>query len=255
MDSRLQQFTNAQAGGRWDEVGRLLGSYRRGNSGYMRYTESHRECLTQTLKKYPLIGFDYRIQESPYSSEILFTPSNRRWWTLIGEGTFKTASGLIKQKTFLVAYRDGDEWFFTPPPYDNAPSKISADEVALDRKDDVVLRIPSDAPIEVVDLHVHIDPNSASLRNIEFKFRNKTSKKITAYSFVIDDDRRDGSMSVGTGAEKDWIVPYGDSRIWKESTNLFLYRCQGERPIRLTVEDVTFEDATTWKWNSGIEGK
>jgi hypothetical protein len=247
MEARLQQFTQAQAEGQWDEVARLLGDYRRGWS-YIRYTPAHKECLIRTMKESPMVSFDYRIQESPFSSEIFTTPSNRRWWTLVGEGTFQTASGLSKREIAVVAYRDGEDWFFTPPPLDNVAlsTAVTTQDLAADRKDAVEIRIPSDAPLEVVDLHVHIDAKDLSSRTVEFRFHNKSNKKVTAYSFVLDDEKHDGSISVGTGDKRDAILPQGDSRVWNESHNAFLYWCEGEAKIRITLEDVTFEDGMTW---------
>lgn len=248
MDARLQQFTQAQAQDRWDEVARLLGNYRRGESGYKRYTRTHKECLVQTMKQSPMVAFDYRIREEPFSSEIFSTPANRRWWTLIGDATFQTTSGRVNRKFALVAYRDGDDWFFTPPALDNASlsTAVTAQDLAADRKDKTEIHIPADAPLAIVDLHVHIDPNNLTSRIVEFRFHNKTDQKVTAYSFVIDDEKNNGSTSVGTGAERDAIPPHSDSRIWNQRHTAFLYRCEGEANIRITLEDVTFGDGTTW---------
>lgn len=253
MDEQLQLFLKSQADGRWEVVGRLLGDYRRGYVGYMRYTPAHKQCLLDAMKAAPMFAFDYQIDQSSFSSEIVSTPPNRRWWTMVGEATFQTASGPVKRQSWLLAYQDGDGWFFTPPPVDNAQlSAVTPQELAVDKRDTVKIRIPSDAPLEVVDLRVHIDPKYLTSSDIEFRFRNKTDKRVKAYSFVIDDDllegeEQRGSLSVGTGAERDAIMPYSDSRLWKESYNRFLYRCEGEREIRITLEDVTFEDGTAWE--------
>lgn len=214
----------------------------------MRYTLAHKECLIRTMKESPMVSFDYRIQESPFSSEIMTTPPKRKWWTLMGEGTFQTASGLSRHEIAVVAYRDGDDWFFTPPPLDNAAlsAAVTAQDLAIDRKDAVEIHVPSDAPLEVIDLHVHIDAKDLSSRTVEFRFHNKSEKKVTAYSFVLDDEKHDGAISVGTGDKRDAMLPQGDSRVWNENYNAFLYWCEGEANIRITLEDVTFEDGTTW---------
>jgi hypothetical protein len=248
MDAQLQQFIQAQTEGHWDDVGRLLGKYRRGSS-YMTYTSAHKHCLVEVMKASPMIFFNYQIQESPFSSEILMTPPNRRWWTLVGEAGFRTDSGVSTRQVGLVAYRDGEGWFFTPPPLDNArlSAEVTAQDLTADRKNAVEVHIPSDAPVEVVDLHVHINAQDFAARDVEFRFHNKTDKKITGYSFVLDDEKQDDSISVGTGAEEDAILPHSDSRVWTENHKLFLYRCEGEANIRITVKDVTFADGTTWQ--------
>ena len=53
MDGQLQLFLKSQADGRWEVVGHLLGDYRRGNVGYMRYTPAHRKCLLDAMKAAP----------------------------------------------------------------------------------------------------------------------------------------------------------------------------------------------------------
>jgi len=45
---------------------------------------------------------------------------------------------------------------------------ISREEILKDRKDQVDLLISSDCPLEVVDLHVFVDPKDAKLRDIHF---------------------------------------------------------------------------------------
>ena len=249
MDAALSQFTQAQAQGRWDDVGELLGEYRRGLASYMRYTETHKQCLVASMKEWPMVSFDYRIQESPFSSEILSTPPERRWWTLVGDATFQTASGLITRQTAVIAYRDGKHWYFTPPPFDNAAlgKEVTERELAKDRAGSVEIRIPPDAPLQLSALHVHIDPENLTSRNVEFRFHNTTERQITGYSFALDDVKNNGSISDGTGAERDRIQPRGDSRVWNENYNAFLYRCEGEANIRITLQDVTFEDGTRWK--------
>lgn len=247
MNTQLQAFMRAQVDGRWDDVARLLGRYRRGSS-YIEYTPAHKNCLVETMKTFPMVAFDYQVKESPFSSEILSTPPNRRWWALVGEATFQTSTGLAKRGTVVVAYRNGHNWFFTPPPLDHVLSfRVTAEEIALDRKDEVEIRIPPAAPIGIVDLHVYIDPDDLKSRNVEFRLHNRTRKKIVAYSFMIDDKKQDGGISVGTGAERDAIMPESDSRVWKHSYGAFLYWCEGEGRMRITVEDVTFEDGTTWR--------
>jgi hypothetical protein len=72
LDARLNLFQSAQAEGRWDDVSDLLGDYRRGYfSGYLKFTQSHKTCLVSEMQKFPMVSFDYTIQDSPYSSEIL----------------------------------------------------------------------------------------------------------------------------------------------------------------------------------------
>jgi len=201
------------------------------------------------MKASPMVSFNYRIQEGPFSSELLTTPPNRRWWTLTGDAGFRTASGVKNRQISLVAYRDGESWFFTPPPIDNLllNTEVTAQELAADRASKVEVRIPPDAPIRLVDLHVHIDAKDFAFRNVEFKFYNQTDKKIKGYSFVLADERDDGSISVGAGEERDAIMPLSESRVWNENYAAFLFLCEGEPKIHIEVNYVMFADGTTWE--------
>ena len=249
IDARLQDFMRAQAEGRWNEGESLLGKYRRAPSRYMLFTASHKACLIDVMKASPMVSFNYRIQEGPFSSELLTTPPNRRWWTLTGDAGFRTASGVKNRQISLVAYRDGESWFFTPPPIDNLllNTEVTAQELAADRASKVEVRIPPDAPIRLVDLHVHIDAKDFAFRNVEFKFYNQTDKKIKGYSFVLADERDDGSISVGAGEERDAIMPLSESRVWNENYAAFLFLCEGEPKIHIEVNYVMFADGTTWE--------
>ncbi len=61
-----------------------------------------------------MISFQYTVWDRSFSSEILSTPLEKRWWTLIGEGTFRQDSKEFKKRVSLVAYRDNGDWYFTP---------------------------------------------------------------------------------------------------------------------------------------------
>jgi hypothetical protein len=201
LDARLNLFHNAQAEGRWDEVSDLLGDYRRGYfSGYLKFTQSHKTCLVSEMQKFPMVSFDYTIQDSPFSSEILMTPAGRRWWRLVGEGTFRVGAKSIKQATWLIAYRDRDNWFFSPPTFDGADAiRKRQKEASKDRKDQVDLLTTADCPLEVVELRVLDDPKNPAARDVYFRLRNKTDVTVTRYGYEITDDREGGSISFGTG--------------------------------------------------------
>jgi hypothetical protein len=247
LDARLRSFTQAQASGDWDKVSLLLGQYRRGGS-YMPYAPSHKACLVSQMQQMPMIDFVYEVYDKSFSSEILSTPPERRWWTLVGTGTFVKDSKTVTAKTFLVAYRDQGEWFFTPPPYDNSKGSfsITPEMLETDLKDEVELRVAADSPIEIADLHVFIDKDNYLLRHISFRFRNRTQKRVTRYDFEISDSGKDGSISEGTGAQRDWIDPQGTSREYTEEYVTAFYRCEGERKIYIEIQSAGFEDGTEW---------
>lgn len=247
LDARLKLFLSAQADGRWDYVSDLLGDYRRGYfNGYLKFTPSHKSCLVSEMQKAPMVDFDYKVQEAPFSSEILVTPPGRRWWTLVGEGTFRIGTKAVKQKTWLTAYRDRDDWFFSPPTADGADAvRERRKQAARDTRDQVDL-LTSDSPLEVVELHVMDDPENFAARDIQFRLHNRTNKPITRFGYEISDEREKGSISFGTGAEKDAIEPSGTSHEFRENYVLYQYWCEGEPRIKIKIRYVAFGDGTEW---------
>ena len=248
LDARLSLFLNAQAEGRWDYVSELLGNYRRGYwSGYLRFTTLHKTCLISKMRESPMVNFDYQVQESPFSSEILSTPAGRKWWRLVGEATFKSGSKTVRQKTWLTAYRDHGNWFFSPPDIDDADgTQLSNEELLRNRKDEVEMHDCPDCPLEVVDLSVSIDPKDLKVRNIEFRLHNKTNKAVTQYEYEISDEHDEGSTLFGTGAAKDAIEPNGTSHEFKESHVLSYFGCEGEAKMRIELSGIVFADGTEW---------
>jgi hypothetical protein len=248
LDERLNLFLSAQANGRWDDVSDLLGDYRRGYfSGYLKFTPSHKTCLISEMQKAPMISFDYTIQEDPFSSEIFTTPAARRWWRLVGEGTFRIGTKSVKQKTWLTAYRDRNDWFFSPPTSDGADAVRERQKDPLkDTKDRVDLLSSPDCPLEVVDLHLVDDPKNFTSRDLQFRLHNKTNKPVTRYRYEISDEHEEGSISFGTGAQKDAIEPNGTSHDFHESYVLYQYWCEGEPRIRIKIDHVAFADGTEW---------
>src|SRR5262245_40596121 len=131
LDEGLRRFIEAQANGQWDEVARLLGRFR-GNSrrGFL-YTPAHKECLLSQMRAAPMISF---VKERVmFSTAILSEPTERRWWILEGMAEFKTASGSAKSRILMTAYRDQNEWYFTPPSDDPGWEREHVTEADLAR--------------------------------------------------------------------------------------------------------------------------
>ncbi|WP_321477167.1 hypothetical protein [uncultured Paludibaculum sp.] len=247
LDATLRTFTNAQASGDWDTVARLLGRYRRG-ANYLAFTPSHRACLIQVMKRTPIVSLTYALEYKYISSELDMTPPERRWWTLVGEATFRKNGEDVKSKTSLVAYRDRGSWFFTPPPMDyaDARSHFTAELLKTDLADQVVLLNHPGSPIEVADLRSFVDPENLLSRHVRLRLHNLTRKRIIGYGFNAYDAINSGSMSFGTGAERDWIEPNGYSREFSEDIAVGGYWCEGNQTIKIEIDNVRFEDGTTW---------
>lgn len=251
LDARLQTFTEAQANGDWKTVEDLLGKYRRGGS-YLTYTPSHRACLIEEMKRFPMIGFEYKVQDRFFSDEILTTAPERRWWTLVGDATFRQDGKETKRQMYLVAYRDRGDWYFTPPPIDNAtaashftPAQLAAD---LAQSDKVVLRVADDSPLKVTGLHVFTDSKNVLSRTVKFRLRNTTGKRVTGYTYRISDSTDDGDEIAGLGDQKDWIEPWAESREFDEDDVTGYYWCEGQGNVKTIIEiqNVRFEDGSEW---------
>lgn len=257
LQTRLERFLKAQAEGNWEEVAQMLGKFRRANQ-YLEYSPEHKACFISQMKTMPMVSFDFTVQETPFSSEIFSTPPGRRWWTLIGEASFRKGADTIKRRSSLVAYRDQNDWYFTPPPFDDdawARASLASDELSRDRAGDVELVAPAGFPLGIVGLHVFIDPAHLSSRKVQFRLHNKTDQRISGYAFEISDTKNRGTISVGTGAPRDAIEPGGTSRVWEENPTAYLYWCEGEARMRIVLQDVYFADGTTWSEKHPAETK
>jgi hypothetical protein len=249
LDARLQTFVDAQVNGEWDRVATLLGKYRRGGN-YLLYTPAHRACFVNEMKQFPMIRFNYKVWDKSFSSEILSTPPERRWWTLIGEAIFRKGANEFKKQIQLVAYRDKGDWYFTPPPFDNAnaASHFTPEQLARDLQDKVVARVHPDSPLRFVDVHLFTDKDNVLSRKLQFRLRNTTGKRVTGYSYRISDSLNDGDISSGTGSEKDWIEPWAESHQFSEDDVTEYYWCEGQGEVQtiMEIQNVQFEDGSEW---------
>ena len=245
LDARLASFVEAQRDGDWDLVASMLGRYRRGGTGDHLYTAAHKACLVRQMQASPMVSFT--ITGVAFSTEILEMPVSTRWWYLSGDAVFREGSH-GKQASKVVAYRDNGEWYFTPPNLDDYPMRKETAEtdLATDHVNEVEVERTPDSPLEVLDLHVFIDRTDPSNRNVEFKLRNHTAKKVTA--FVINFYSNAGGS---TGLSKGENIDPGG--VLKESTSLsrYLYFCDGVNKDKLVVDTVIFADGS--EWHSSVE--
>jgi len=58
-------------------------------------------------------------------------------------------------------------------------------DFARDRQDEFEIRNSPSSPIEITDVHVHMDRQFPSLRNIDFRLRNNTVKKVIWLSMAF----------------------------------------------------------------------
>lgn len=239
MDARLYSFVQAQRDGNWDLVVSMLGRYRRGGTGDHLYTPEHKACLISQMQAFPMISFT--VTGVQFSSEILTMPAGKRWWYLFGDAVFGGNSP-GKQSSSVVAYRDKGEWYFTPPNFDDSWAKThtTKSELAADHLNEVEIERTPDSPLDVLDLHVFIDTEYFSLRNVKFKLRNNTTKTVTAFNVTLSTD--DGSSSLSTPR----TIDPGDASEVAMSSSRYVYFCDGVDQDKLVVDSVSFADGSEW---------
>ena len=241
LDSRLTRFTQAQADGKWDEVATLLGRYRMGGVGHHPLTGEAKACLINQMKEIPMISFE--TQSVRASTEILGLPLDKRFWDLIGEAMFKTpATGEHKSQSKVTAYRDKGEWYFSPPNYDSywLKAHLTEADLAVDRADEIEIEDTASSPIEISDVHAFIDKEYRSLLRVTFKLKNRTSKKVSAFSVLF----YDGGGSVEYSAPH--AIEPGGATDEKETVSRWVYFCDGVTRNKFVVDSVSFTDGTEW---------
>lgn len=240
LDARLSTFVQAQNDGKWDLVASMLGRYRRGGTGDHLYTPEHKMCLISQMQAFPMISFT--VTGIRFSTEILSMPSSKRWWYLSGEAVLGGESP-GKQSSYVVAYRDKGEWYFTPPNFDDqwARTHTTEAELAIEHVNEVELQRTPNSPLEVLDLHVFIDRKYLSLRNVKFKLRNHTSKKVIAFDITLYADVK-GSTELSMGQN---IDPGGVFEVTTTSSR-YVYFCEGVNKAKLVVDSVSFADGSEW---------
>ena len=242
LQERLSLFTQAQADGHWDEVAGLLGRYRRGGVGDHLYTPTHKQCLISQIQNSPLVAFSFSFEKVMFSTEILSMPAGSRWWYLPGEGTFRTQSGEMKQQTQLVAYRDNGRWYFTPPNYDSYWEKthITEADFSIDRADEINVENNPKCPLEIRDVHVFMEREFPSLRDVKFTLQNRTAKRVKGFTVRLYEGKGGTSHSAGHEIEPNAAIEE------KMDSSAYAYFCDGIEKKRFVVESVWFADGSEW---------
>lgn len=241
LDSRLTRFTQAQADGKWDEVSTLLGRYRMGGVGHHPLTAEAKACLISQMKEIPMISFE--TQRVVSSTEILGLPLDKRFWDLIGEAMFRTpTTGEHKSQSKVTAYRDNGKWYFSPPNYDDywLKTHLTEADFAVDRPDEIKIEDTASSPLEISDVHAFLDKEYRSLLRVTFKLKNRTSKKVSAFTVRFYDQ----------GGSVEYSAPHaiepGGAIDEKETLSRWVYFCDGVTRNKVVVDSVSFADGTEW---------
>ena len=186
-----------------------------------------------------------------FSTEILGMPLSQKWWFIRGIAEFDKNGAKAERETTITAYRFQDQWFFTPPSYDERwhAEKITEAELNADLSRYLKVNIAPNCPLQLVRLSVRMDPKFRSLRQLGFDLRNKSKKEVEAIGFRIDTPGRTGSTTVGTPFQmypgetvsRPDAVKYGG----------YAYYCEGESERRFTIDWVRFKDGSRWSLKQG----
>ena len=241
LDARLAQFTEAQADGRWDDVAAMLGRYRMGGVGHHLLAPEAKACLVTQMKEIPMISF--KMKDYTFSTEILSLPLDKRSWDLIGEAVFRPARGEQMSQSKVTAYRDKDEWYFSPPDFDSywLKSHLTEADFAIDRADEIEIEDTPTSPLQITDVHAFLDKEYSSLLSVSYELKNRTSKKVSAFTVRFFDAK---------GGSVEYSAPHGiepaGSVEEKESLSRWAYFCDGATQHKFVVVSVSFADGTEW---------
>ena len=99
----------------------------------------------------------------------------------------KTESGEKKGQILFIAYRDKGQWYFVPLNIDSYWEKmhITDAELNADYADEIIIHNSPSGPLEILDLNATLNKDYPSIRNLTFKLRNRSSKKVTGYTLRL----------------------------------------------------------------------
>lgn len=258
LEERFSKFVAAQAGEQWGEMADLLGRCRMGcNPHGSLYTSSYKQCMVSRMQAVRMRAFDYSIQslsacaaegEESSTGTVMRLTAEKLSWYLSGTGTFQTSSEEWTEPAVVVAYRDEGQWYFTPPQWkmQDKWEKVHYTEADFlrDRKDEISVRNSPSSPVQITDVHLYMDRQDPSSRNVTFELQNKTSKKVVAVDMGISIDDDSGAVFFGGGAFQ--IEPKGNLA-GKQDFSAYSDYCEGIWKQTMTVNTVEFADGSRWQ--------
>ena len=245
LESRLSLFISAQAEGDWDTVASMLGKYwgahHNSRAENTLLTPAQKSCVTSQLKKFPILSF--AVKKYSFSTEILSMPVSRRWWLLDGDVVIGSDSGERHRNILLGAYRDGGEWYFTPPSYDLSWDDLSEPAPTRDHSNEIRVVNDKADPLQIVEVHAFLvneisSPISPTPLNVIVKLKNRAGKPITAFRVRL--------FGEGDGTEFSGRINPGGVVQKELRTYRSVAFCKaGKRDLH--VEAVKFADGTHWE--------
>jgi len=198
--------------------------------------------------------FDFSTQNLSTCTAIMELPAGavdrvsaeRLSWHLEGTGEFQTSSETWAQQTQVIAYRHKGQWYFTPPQHTMQDKwervHYTEADFVRDRQEEIeILNSPS-SPIEITDVHVHMDRRFPSLRNIDFRLRNNTVKKVIWLSCALTNASQPGGMYW----QRPYVIKPKGFLAHEVSNAAYGDFCDGVWEQSMVIEEVHFADGSKW---------
>ena len=248
LEERLAAFLDGQAEGHWNDVEELLGMKNAASKS------SYRRCLISRMQELRLVSFDLSAPDLYTCTTKMLPPgtvdrvtAEQLSWYVRGTARFQTSSETWQEVTQMRAYRDQGQWYFIPPQrsMQDQWEKIHYTEAdfARDRRDEIEIRNSPSSPVEITDLHAHMNRKFPSLRNIKFTLRNKTSKKVVGISVRIGAEGVEGFTEMDGPYQ---IKPNGSLTL-EQDDSAYGDFCEGVWQSKITVREVEFASGSKWE--------
>jgi len=254
LEERLSTFLAAQAEEHWGEISELLGRCRFGCSGGIFYTSPYKQCLVSRMREVHMLDFTFSMNDLFTCTTQFELPAGtvdrvaaeQLAWYVRGTGRFQTTSEVWMEPTQVIAYRDQGQWYFRPP-QERMQDKwekthYTEKDFARDRQEEIDIPNRPSSPIEITDVHVRMDRQYPSLRDINFKLRNRTSKKVVAFSLRIGDDK---GATIMAGP---YTIKAKGYLALEQSSPAYADFCNGIWRQAMVIEDVDFADGSKWQF-------
>jgi hypothetical protein len=259
LEERFSRFIAAQVEDHREELAELLGTCARqayDGKCYKSYTASYKLCMVERMQEVRMLDFDFSTQNlfinttfeemEPIDGPVNRFAAERSPWHTRGTGRFQTSSESWMQQIEVIGYRDQGQWYFIPPQrwmqdkWERA--HYTAADFATDRQAEIEVRNNPSSPVEITDLHVYMQSEHPSDRNISFKLRNKTSKKITVLTVSLHEGDLGEELRVGSIEAKGQLV--------EKDREFMAYDdfCDGIIKHTMFIQHVDFADGSRWEF-------
>lgn len=259
FEERFSKLLASQAEEHWEDVAELIGRCRYKCNSNNLYTSSYKACLVSRMQEVRLVGFDFSIKDlsictatlegtGPATASLSGPAAEQFEWYLTGTARFQTSAEEWMEQTKVVAYLDQGQWYFIPPQSNMQDrwekAHFTKADFARDRPEEIEVWNSPSSPVEITDVHVYMDRQYPSHRNMTFKLRNKTSKKVRALIIWFHNETVPGEVWLGAGP----IQPKGQRTVEDAGFSPYGDFCEGTWKQTMLVEEVDFADGSKWEF-------